>query len=376
MRKLANRVSSFGSVAFAASLVLMSAACDGAGSVTGPDDTTKPETPVTPSAGPFFHGAFLGEADSKPERIGAAIREYGDMVGKAPALVKTYHPVSCDFSAAGWCGKVLREVSAAGATNFLALDLRWSGAPQSGLLEAIAAGRADAEFARIGRQLAAVGTTVLLEPAWEMNGNWQYVWQGVQNGGDHSAPAKYAAAWRRIVDIFRREGASNVRWVFNPNVGNPLTNRATGPAHWNWYGHYYPGDAYVDYVGAHGFNAPRLHGGSWQEFDAMVDGVEADHMLSDLASRYPGKPIIIGEVASDEGTGDAKARWIRGAFAHMRRHPAVVGAVWFHMNKEADWRVNSSAASLQAYRDAVRDAGVLASYSDVSSIRPTMLASN
>ena len=336
-----------------------------------------PPTPGGPSAStrPFFHGAFLGDAASNPEQIDGAIRDFGRMVGKQPALVKTFHPVSCDFSAGGWCGQVLRKVASTGATNFVALDLRWPGAPEAGLLDAINAGRGDAEFARIARQLAGVGGTVLLEPAWEMNGNWDYRWQGVANGADHQAPAKYASAWRRIVDTFRREGAHNVRWVFNPNVGNPLTSRATGPAHWNWYGHYYPGESYVDYVGAHGFNAPKVWGGPWQSFDAMTDGAAADHMLSDLAARYPGKPIIIGEFASDEGSGDAKAQWIRGAFERMRSHPAVVGAVWFHMDKEADWRVDSSAASLAAYRDAMRDPMIQTAYRDTPPPSTTRLAS-
>jgi hypothetical protein len=33
-----------------------------------------------------------------------------------------------------------------------------------------------------------------------------------------------------------------------------------------------------------------------------------------------------------------------------RRFPKVRAVVWFHANKETDWRVNSSAASLSAFR--------------------------
>ncbi len=367
MRRAIARLLPLASVSLLTGFLVLGTGCAAAAAApTSPEGpgTTAPSQPGEVSPRPFWQGAFLGDAVSSPEKIGGAIRDFGSMVGKQPALVKTFHPVSCDFSSAGWCGRVLREVARSGATNYVALDLRWGGAPSAGLLDAVVAGRGDAEFARIARQLATVDGTVLLEPAWEMNGNWSFVWQGVENGGDHSAPEKYAAAWRRIVEIFRREGARNVRWVFNPNVGNPLTHRDTGASHWNWYGHYYPGDAYVDYVGAHGFNAPKVWGGAWQDFDQMVDGAAADHMLSDLAARYPGKPIIIGEFASDEGSGDAKARWIRGAFERMRRHPAVVGAVWFHMDKEADWRVNSSSAALAAYRDAMRDPGIVTAYAD------------
>jgi endoglucanase len=360
---------------FAASLLLWGCAENVTGAVPPESDPVTVADSAAAAGRPFFHGAFLGDDVSNPEQIDGAVRQFGAMVGKQPALVKTFHPVSCDFTATGWCGRVLRRVAGTGATNYVALDLKWDGAPQTGVLETIVGGRADAEFARIARQLATVEGTVLLEPAWEMNGNWNYTWQGVANGADRGAPARYAQAWRRIVDVFRREGATNVRWVFNPNVGNPLTGRDTGPSHWNWYGHYYPGDAYVDYVGAHGFNAPKVWGGPWQDFSTMVDGAAGDRMLSDLEARYPGKPIIIGEFASDEGTPDQKAAWIRGAFERMRAHPAVVGAVWFHMKKEADWRIDSTPSALAAYRDALRDPGIRTAFQDVVATPAARLAS-
>jgi endoglucanase len=185
-----------------------------------------------------------------------------------------------------------------------------------------------------------------------------YAWQPDSHGASAEAPAKYAAAWRRMVGIFRAQGASNVRWVFNPNVGNAFTHSASGATHWNWYANYYPGDTYVDYVGAHGFNGPTVWGGAWQSFATMTDGGDADHMLSDLASRYPTKPIIIGEFASQEGSAGQKAQWISDAYARMRANPRVVGAVWFNASKEADWRVESSASALDAYRSAMAQPGI------------------
>lgn len=327
-----------------------------------PGDTTPAPAPATPapSARPFFHGAFLGDENSTPERIGPAIRDFAQRSGKQPAMVKTFHNLDCDWSA-GWCGQLLRSVRSAGSTNYLAIDLRWSGAPEKGLLDAINSGAADARLVAMARGFAAFGDVVLLEPAWEMNGNWAYAWQGIENGADVNAPARYVRAWQHIVDIFRREGASNVRWVFNPNVGNPVAAGA-GTSHWNWYGNYYPGNAYVDYVGAHGFNAPRVWGGPWQSFGEMFDGARADNILSDLVRRYPGKPIIVGEFATDEGAGDAKARWITDAYAALLRHPNVVGAVWFNMNKEADWRIESSAAAEAAFRGAMAEPRIRAAF--------------
>lgn len=312
----------------------------------------------------FMSGAYLGDELSTPERIRGAIGDFSRTVGKQPALVKTFHTLDCDFSPGGWCGRVLREIAAAKSTNYVALDLMWNGSPKTGVLEAVIAGKADEAFARTARQLAGIGSVVLLEPAWEMNGNWSYSWQGVANGGDASAPARYAAAWRRMVEIFRREGATNVRWVFNPNAGNPLTYAPTGASHWNWYANYYPGDKYVDYVGAHGFNGPTVWGGEYQDFATMFDGAKADHMLSDLVRRFPDKPIIIGEFATEEVAGRDKGQWIGDAFRRLRTHPNVVGAVWFHMKKESDWRVDSSPSALAAYRSAMGEAGVVVAYNE------------
>lgn len=327
-----------------------------------PEPVPAPATPPAEnSARPFYSGAFLGDANSTPERIGPAIAEWTQRSGKHPSLVKTFHNLECDWSAGAWCGQLLRSVRAAGSTNFLAIDLRWTGAPEKGLLDAINSGAADARLSAMARGFAAFGDAVLLEPAWEMNGNWQYAWQGIENGGDKNAPARYVAAWRRIVSIFRREGANNVRWVFNPNVGNPVQAGA-GTGHWNWYGNYYPGDAFVDYVGAHGFNAPKVWGGSWTGFTDMFDGARADHILSDLVSRYPGKPIIVGEFATDEGAGNAKAQWISDAYRALLNHPNVVGAVWFNMNKEADWRIESSPAAEAAFRAAMAEPRIRVSF--------------
>jgi mannan endo-1,4-beta-mannosidase len=53
--------------------------------------------------------------------------------------------------------------------------------------------------------------------------------------------------------------------------------------------------------------------------------------------------------ASAEIGGD-KAVWITDAFQQLAssKYARVVGAYWFNMNKETDWRINSSAAALAA----------------------------
>lgn len=339
-------------------LLVLMAACEAGPMAPEPvEDPTSPgpqPTPVAPTpARPFHHGIFLGDEASTPESIAAAIDRFAGMVGQRPSLVKTFHRLDGEFGPDGWAGRVLRQIRDAGSTNMIALDLDWADGPGARLLERIAAGEADARLRSIAAALAGLGVPVLLEPGWEMNGDWSYPWQGAANGADESAPALYIAAWRHVVELFRAEGARNVLWVFSPNVGNPVAGAGRGAAHWNWYANYYPGDGWVDYVGAHGFHAPTLWGGSYTDFTTLFDGDQADRLLSDLSRRYPDKPILIGEFAAEETPGHDKGAWIRDAFAALHAHPAVAGAVWFHMNKEADWRVDSSPSALAAYRSAL-----------------------
>ena len=309
---------------------------------------------------PFYVGAYLGDAATRTGRVQQGIDGFGRMTGKRPAFVKVFQGFDADYSARGWAGQMLRQITGAGSTPYLALDLKWNGAPGRGLLAAIAAGRADARIVAMARGLAGMGT-VLVEPGWEMNGRWGYAWQPGANG-DAAAPAAYRAAFRRIVTIFRREGARNVKWVFAPNVGNPLTSAATGTRHWNWYGNYYPGNDVVDYLGPHGYNGPGVWGGGWQGFDPVFNATAADNLVGDLERRFAGKPIIIGEFASQEAAGYDKGRWIEQAFAAMRRHPAVIGAIWFNTRKEADWRIDSSANAVQAFRAVMGDRNVRTSF--------------
>ena len=344
-------------------LVVAALGCSDAGtSLTGPKPDQPTDTPQGNTA--FFGGVYLGDDVTTPERVATSIHAHSAQVGRHPALVKSFHHLAADLSPAGWSGRVLHEIQRAGSTNYVALDLDWPGRPAGALLYAITSGAADAKLTLAAKSIAQVNGIVLVEPAWEMNGNWNYAWQGVANGGNGSAPAQYVAAWRRMVQIFRENGATNVRWVFNPNTGNALAAGSPGAAHWNWYANYYPGDAYVDYVGAHGYNGPSVWGHAYKTFNDVFYGVDSDNMLVDMAQRYADKPMIIGEMATQEVAGHDKGAWITAAYQRMRSDPRVVGAIWFDTNKEADWRIDSSASSLRAYQQAMMANGVLARFDD------------
>ena len=66
------------------------------------------------------------------------------------------------------------------------------------------------------------------------------------------------------------------------------------------------------------------------------------------------KPVIIAETSSSESAAD-KADWIRNGLLRTipQQFPRVRAVVWFDRSMEQDWRVDSSQASLEAYRDVV-----------------------
>jgi hypothetical protein len=86
---------------------------------------------------------------------------------------------------------------------------------------AIADGHSDAYITRFARAVRALNVPVVISFGHEMNGNW-YPWETTQ-----STPAEFVAAWRHIHDLFIQAGASNVIWVWNPNIINPMPQ---GPA--------------------------------------------------------------------------------------------------------------------------------------------------
>ncbi|WP_052351644.1 glycoside hydrolase family 26 protein [Deinococcus pimensis] len=218
----------------------------------------------------------------------------------------------------------------------------------------VLAGRWNTYIDRWADAARADGRTVLVRLGHEMNGDW-YPWSGAQNGGT-AAPENYVKMWRFVHDRFVARGAVNVRWVWTPN------NVSTPNEAWNAPASYYPGDAYVDWVGADGYNfgtSQRISTGAsfdsrWQTFDEVFADIYAR-----VTAVAPTKPFMIGEFACSE-IGGNKAAWIADAAARIRAYPAIQSWVWFNQNKETDWRVESSPTALAAFRSAFGDPAAFA----------------
>src|SRR2546428_6615053 len=115
-------------------------------------------------------------------------------------------------------------------------------------LSKIAAGTFDVYIGSWAVGLRNYGGLVLLDFGHEMDGNW-YPWGYGVNG---NTAAQYIAAFRHVHDRFVLAGATNVQFVWNPNVWNPagVDQRA-----------FYPGDAYVDWMAIDVYNWGAAAGG-------------------------------------------------------------------------------------------------------------------
>ena len=112
----------------------------------------------------------------------------------------------------------------------------------------------------------------------------------------------------------------------------------------------FPGSDSVDLLGLDGYNWGDGDGHTWKTPEEIFEeGIEQ------LRALDPVHPIVIAETASVEGptSGTDKAAWITELVDFLKRQDRVSGFVWFQMNKERDWRFNSSAQSQAAFKAAL-----------------------
>lgn len=177
---------------------------------------------------------------------------------------------------------------------------------------------------------------------WEMNGTW-FPWgsQAAQN------PANFVAAWRHIHDVVNSRGATNVTWVWCPNI---VYSGSTSLSQ------LYPGNSYVDWTCIDGYNWGNSGGRNdpWLSFSQIMKPT-----YDQLLQIAPSKPIMIGETASNEG-GGSKSAWITDAFSIQlpNNFPQVKAVVWFNWPTQEDgatqqWPIESSSASQAAFRQAI-----------------------
>jgi hypothetical protein len=202
-------------------------------------------------------------------------------------------------------------------------------------LRATIEGKWDEQYRTIARAVVQYHNVVMLRFAHEMNGTW-YPWGSVAG----NSPADYIQAWRHVVTLFREAGATNVLWVWSPNI---LRGAVSTPLR-----AYYPGDEWVDLVGVTGYGV--------RESSPEVTYAKTFAQIRDITD----KRIILTETGAQPGS--TKLSWIRAFGPWLRANPEVAGFVWSQRSRgdgaTADWRFDDTPADLTAFKAALPAGGV------------------
>jgi len=204
-------------------------------------------------------------------------------------------------------------------------------------LSDLRSGRYDPYIRSIARRAKAWGHPFFLRFDWEMNGNW-FPWGANVNG---NLPGEFRLAWRHVHDIFEQVGATNVTWVWCPYA----TDESLAS--------FYPGDRYVDWTCLDGYNwgPESAEPTPWRSFSDIFAPAYRQ-IVTEIA---PDKPMLIGEVATDDSGGD-KAAWIRNMFIDLRLgFPKVAGLVWFDKyDLGVQWPIETSPIASAVFAHGVR----------------------
>lgn len=202
---------------------------------------------------------------------------------------------------------------------------------------------------------------LMLEFGTEVNNDF-FPWNGKHNGngsttgyGDSSyadGPERFRDAFRHVIELFRGRGLTNVTWVFHVDSNPSPKPDAPGNA-WNAIDKYYPGDNYIDWLGA------SVYGPEADDpYESFGTIFRPTHKL--LRNLSVDKPIAILELGIDKHP--QKAKWVREALLDLKskEFESVKAISYWHSKdkddkKTMDFRINSSKDSLRAYREGIAD---------------------
>lgn len=214
----------------------------------------------------------------------------------------------------------------------------WGGGPNSAGWATINTGSQDSVIASDAQRFRNFGDRIMLRMFHEFNGNWM-PWSATEAQGP-----QFIAAWRRIVNIFKQNGASNVGFVWCPTEGQ---SKAAANA-------CYPGDEWCDWISTTSYNgcigtqdwcSPL--GGGWREYRELVDytnlGASEQSIYYTFGAR---KPFVQTECGSkyDPSVPNRKGDWFRNVDSQGKQNmPNLRGIVWFDQRLTAEsheWRVD------------------------------------
>ena len=266
---------------------------------------------------PTSPASYLGVYEKGAPDSYQPVAAFSRAAGRTPNLAGYY---------GGW-GEPFKTSFARTAHQHGAVTLlQWD--PTGVSVAAIAAGRYDGYLRSFAASVRNSGQPVVIGFGHEMNAYW-YSW-----GYGHASPARFVAAWRHIVTLFRHQGAANVTWLWTVQADV----KGSGPDVSWW-----PGASYVTWVGIDGYYY-RPTDTFFSVFGATIAQVRL----------FTGKPILLSEASVGPAAGQPAK--IPGLFAGMREY-GTLGLVWFDIAQNdglyhQDWHLEDNPAAVTAFRHA------------------------
>lgn len=326
--------------------------------------STHPSKLLPPSRGHIYQGAFPDNCASEGcVRDGANIVSFEKLVGKR---------IAWDEFSDNWFNGIVfpaakaSAIRARGVIPYLRIMPRsdWTSgckAKNPYALSRIIKGDYDFELTIYADGVADFVSPILIDFAPEANGNW-FPWDGVCNGAGHKTgfgsplladgPERYRAAYRHLIAIFRRAGATNVTWVMH------FDSYAKPDRAWNKMRAYYPGDSFIDWIGVSAYGAEtkvdlRNH---WNPYFSRVMN-DSYPELTRVSKKKPLAVLEWGVTAG--GRKPTQAQFISLALQNLAAHKwsRIRAISYWHSNWSNEptigWshlRLDYSPATLMAYR--------------------------
>jgi Glycosyl hydrolase family 26 len=296
--------------------VFAAVAAAGCKSPAYPAAAVPPPEPNASKAGPAASSrSYVGVFEEGAPLSYTSLDAFAKRIGRQPNLVVYYSGWNEKFQAA-----FAMQAHFHGAIPLVQIN------PTNVSMADIAAGRYDAYIRSYADHVRSYRYPVIIGFAHEMNGSW-YSW-----GYRHTSPATWVRAWRHVVTVFRRQGATNVTWLWTVDRQQSLLARL--PSYW-------PGSAYVTWVGIDGYYFQRS-----DIFDRVFMPAIRE------VRTFSHKPILISETAAAPAAG--KATKVEDLFAGVIRH-RLLGLVWFDVAQHGglthqNWRIEGNRPAVTAFR--------------------------
>lgn len=280
-------------------------------------------------------------------------QELAKVAGKVPALWLCFVPwgpgAKADFPA-----DFAKEALIAGAVPLITWEPWNWGDKKLYLLSDIAEGKHDEYLRKFLQAAAATDAPFFLRFAHEMEAK-NYPWS-VQSD-PRQTPENYVKAFRHVAELCRKIAPKGIL-VWSPGTGLEKAEDC------------YPGDGWVDWIGCSLYNwakwpkdpTHRDMLGAWM--NKIVRAHKKPALICEMGCAEKFEPYADWDPNGDGDYADAKswiqpqwadkARWTLRFFQVLERdYPEIRGFVWFHTKKEADWRVDSSPAALDAFKKCI-----------------------